>query len=111
MGKIWRLLKATSFKEVERNIFIITFFIEVEKQRVMTGRPWLFDNNLFVLKSLDGKKQLTKTTFNMEHFWIQLHRLSVCYMNRYYGKLIGYTIGKVLDVDVDNDDTRWGSFL
>lgn len=32
-------------------------------------------------------------------------------MNRYYGKLIGNTIGRVLDVDVDTNDTGLRSFL
>lgn len=69
----------------------------------------MFDNNLFVFQSLDGKKQLTKTTFNKEHFWIQLHGLLVHYMNRHYRELIGNTIGRVLDVDVENDNMRGGS--
>lgn len=32
-------------------------------------------------------------------------------MNQYFGELIGNTIGRVLDVDVDIDDTSWDSFL
>lgn len=54
MEKIWRLHKAASFKEVGKNLFIITFPTVVEKQRVMARQPWLFDNNLFVLQTLDG---------------------------------------------------------
>lgn len=111
MGKIWRLHKAASFKEAKKNLFIITFSTEAENQRVMVGRPWLFDNNLFILKSVDGRIQLTKKNFNSELCWFQPHRLLVRYMNRYYGELIGNTIGRVLDVDVDTNDTGWGSFV
>lgn len=32
-------------------------------------------------------------------------------MNLCYGNIIGEKIGKVLEVDVDDDDTRWGEFL
>lgn len=32
-------------------------------------------------------------------------------MNRFYGNLIRSSIGKVLDVNVKLDDTRWGNFL
>lgn len=32
-------------------------------------------------------------------------------MKHSYGELIGNSIGKVLDVDVDTNDTGWGSFL
>lgn len=56
MGKIWKLGKAATFKEVEKNLFIVTFSTEAEKERVSSGKPWLFDNNLFTLQPLDGRK-------------------------------------------------------
>lgn len=56
MGRIWRLHKVASFKEANKNLFIVTFSTETEKQRVMAGRLWLFDNNLFILWSLNGRK-------------------------------------------------------
>lgn len=39
MGKIWRLHKVATFKEARKNMFIITFSTEAEKQQVMVGRP------------------------------------------------------------------------
>lgn len=88
MGKIWKLNRIASFKEAEKNLFIITFSTDSEKQRVVRGKPWLFDNALFALQSLDGSKLLAKTVFDFEHFWIQLHGLPIRYMTRYYGELI-----------------------
>lgn len=38
MEKIWRLHKAATFKEAEKNLFTITFSTEAEKQRVLAGR-------------------------------------------------------------------------
>lgn len=32
-------------------------------------------------------------------------------MNRVYGNLIGKTIGQVLEIDVEDDDTSFGPFL
>lgn len=32
-------------------------------------------------------------------------------MNKKYGGLIGATLGKVLDVDVEEETTSWGPFL
>lgn len=71
----------------------------------------LFDNALFSLQSLDGSKILSKTIFDFEHFSIQMHGLPVRYMNRFYGEMIRNTIGRVLELDVDLDDTGWGSYL
>lgn len=61
----------------------------------------MFDNALFALQSLDGSKILNKIVFDSEYFWNQLHGLPIRYMNKYYGELIGNTIGRVLDMDMD----------
>lgn len=111
MEKIWRLSKYVVFKEVEKNLFIITFTTEAEKQRVLAGKHWLFDNFLFALQPLDGRKKIKKINFDFEYVWVHLHDLLVHYMKRSYGELIGNSIGIVLDLDVDIDDTGWGSFL
>lgn len=111
MGKIWKLSNFAEFKKAGKNVFIITFSTEVDKHRVLVGKPWLFDNFLFALQLLDGKMQFSKTKFEIEQFWIQLHDLLVRYVNRNYGEMIGNSIEKVTDVDVDTDDTRWGSIL
>lgn len=54
MGKICVLSKPAVFTEVGKNRIIISFNIEANKAKVINGRPWLFDNNLLALKSLDG---------------------------------------------------------
>lgn len=111
MGKIWRLNKPVSFTEVGKNIFIVTFATHVDKQWVMDGKPWLFDNNLFALQALDGYNQIAKNQFITETFWIQLHNLFIMCMNRLYGNLLGKTISKVREVDVELDNIDWGQFL
>lgn len=77
----------------------------------MEGKPWLFNNNLFALKNLDGYNQIEKIQFNTETFWVQLHKLPIMCMNGFYSNLIGKTIEKVLEVDVEEDDTVCGHFL
>lgn len=105
MRKIWKVGKAATFKEVEKNLFIVTFSKKAEKQRIFSSKPWLFDNSIFSLQPLDGRKQLNKIRFDTKYFWVQLHDLPVHYMKQTYGELIGSSIGKVLDIDVDTDDT------
>lgn len=111
MGKIWRISKPAVFAEVWTNMFIITFAIETNKCKVMQGKLWLSDGNLFALKDLDRQSQLAKVKFEAESFWVQLHDLPVIYMDKFYGNLIGNKIGKALEVDVDEDDTGWGKYL
>lgn len=76
MGKIWRLSKLAVFIEVGKNMFIVTFATGIDKQRVVVGKLWLFDSNLFALQDLDVASQLVKILINNKSFWVQLHNLS-----------------------------------
>lgn len=105
LGKIWRISKPAIIHEVGKYCFTITFDYELDKLRVLDGRPWLFDNYLFILRPLDGLLQPEAHIFNYESFWIRMYKLLVMYMNRHYGTLLGQTLGEVEDVEVDLDDT------
>lgn len=52
------------FFEIGRNTFTVTFNIDADKQGIMEGRPWQFDNNLYVLKQLEGRAQTSFMLFN-----------------------------------------------
>lgn len=97
--------------EVWKNTFIVTFATETNKQRVVNGKPWLFDGHLFAQQDLDGSCHLEETKITIESFWIRLYNLPFQCMNLYYGNLIGQTICTVLDIDVNGDDTGWREFL
>ncbi|KAL2906175.1 Cobalt-precorrin-5B C(1)-methyltransferase [Bienertia sinuspersici] len=39
---------------VETNIIVFQFFSSVDKEKVIQGSPWLFDNQLLKMKEIDG---------------------------------------------------------
>lgn len=108
MAKIWKISMPTIFKEIRQNLLTIMFATEADKLKVVEGRPWLFDNLLIALKPLGSTLTPKKMVIDKEAFWVQLHDLSVMCMNRFFGNLIGSSIGQVLDADVELDDTGWG---
>lgn len=99
--------KISYFQRGWENTFTITFATNADKQKLLDGRLYLFDNNLFALQALDSSIQLAKTQFHFELFQIQLHNMPFRYMNRHYGELIDSIIGRVYDVQVDTYDTSW----
>lgn len=68
MSKVWRTSKPGILKEVGKNLFTITFVTEMDKQREMGGRPWLFNNHLLVLKDLNGSSQPEAHSFASKCF-------------------------------------------
>lgn len=51
--KIWRVGDMPIFKGIRDNTFTISFSTVKDRDRVYSSHPWLFDNNLFVIKPVD----------------------------------------------------------
>lgn len=54
LKNIWRLLDNVAIRMIEMNLFVFQFFDESNKERVMEGRPWAFDNQILFLQELKG---------------------------------------------------------
>ncbi|XP_042954547.1 uncharacterized protein At4g02000-like [Carya illinoinensis] len=111
MARVWRLSKPAIFKDLGSNSFVISFATHVDKERVMDGRLWLFDNQLFTLKLFDGMSKPQEVNFESEVFWIQMLNLPLGIMNEDCGRKIGSSVGRVVDVDVPEDGIGWGRSL
>lgn len=92
-------------------MFVLTFATHVDKDRILDGRLWLFDNALYALRSYDGIMQPSKIPFVSEVFWMQIHNLPLGQMRRDFGVFIGETVGTILDVDTKEDGVGWGKYL
>ncbi|XP_042965921.1 uncharacterized protein LOC122299602 [Carya illinoinensis] len=111
MEKIWKVSLPLDFEEISLNCFVITFASSRDKTRVLEGCPWLFENYLFVLRDYDGEIQPNSMNFDYEKLWIQMHNLPLGYMNKRMGEEIGSSVGKVIEVDVDEEGWAWGRCL
>ncbi|XP_042962524.1 uncharacterized protein LOC122296794 [Carya illinoinensis] len=98
MGKIWRISKAAQF-------------YGADKEKVWSGRPWLFDNQVLVMKEFDGFTPIQSISFDTESFWVRLHNLPLSCMTKSKGEQIRNKVGKVEQVDVKDDGFGWETFL
>lgn len=68
MMKIWETLKPFTIMEIAADLYVINFELQADKEKVLQGRPWLFDAFLFNLKPYDGftlpsQMEFSTTTF------------------------------------------------
>lgn len=54
---IWRLKENVSIRMVDTNLFIFHFFCGLDKDRVLDGCPWCFDNQILLLKEMQVDEQ------------------------------------------------------
>lgn len=64
-----------------------------------------------IKKKVDGTQQVHQIKFTNTLLWIHLHDLLLMARNKYMGRLIGDKIGRVVEVDIEEDEMAWGEFL
>ena len=111
MIRAWQPTSQVSLKTLGLNLFLIEFEHEWDKVRIMEGRPWKFDGDLFSLAEFDGRTPIAELEFEKATFWVRMLNMPLACMSREMGHRIGASMGKVEDVDVDEDGVGWGEFL
>jgi hypothetical protein len=107
----WKLDETFSFKILGENLFLVEFMNATDKKRVLEGRPWVFDGNLFLIEDFDGSTSASEFTFDKAAFWIRMKDLPLACMGRETGKMLGSSVGTVEAVDTDGRGIGWGEFL
>jgi hypothetical protein len=59
----WRPFGEIEFKVMGDNLFMIVFEDGRDKVRVLKGRPWVFEGNLFLVEDFDGSSSPAKLNF------------------------------------------------
>lgn len=85
----WGCIRKLKIVEIGPNMFQFSFEIESEMERVLNSGPWLFDNQLLILKQWYEGIEEDNKAFNKASFWIQLWNLFL----HGFSKDIGIKIG------------------
>jgi hypothetical protein len=100
-----------TFKVLGENLFLLDFENDWDKARVMEGRPWAFERNLFAVEEFDGIASPNEIEFNHVAFWIRMFNLPLACMSQKVGFQIGSSVGEVAEVDTDGEGLGWGEYL
>ena len=105
MNQIWALSKGALFRAIENGLFVVQFANVRDKEKVLSGRPWTFDQNLVMLNDIDGEQQPSSIAMTMCPFWIRLYNLPMGCRSEKHIRLVAGGVGDV--VEVDSDGVVW----
>ncbi|KAK1589024.1 hypothetical protein Q3G72_029703 [Acer saccharum] len=111
ISKIWRIRKELEVEGISQNIFAFHFSCRDDKDRVLNGGPWSFDDGLIVLEEPEGKGDISKMKFNIADFWVQIQNVLMMCITVEICRFLGDIIGKVKDVDGGGSGVCMGKFL
>ncbi|XP_021757128.1 uncharacterized protein LOC110722170 [Chenopodium quinoa] len=105
MKQIWSLNRGVVFRKIENNLFIIQFFHWRDKEKVLDGAPWNFDNQLLLLKDICGTEQPESIEIKHCPFWVRLYNLPLDSRSDGDVRTIAEKIGHV--IQVESDELGW----
>lgn len=68
MARVWQVERNVVFKEVGKNLFLVELKERADKRRIIQGRPWSFDKNLFCIQAVKVLSLGRKCRSSMNHF-------------------------------------------
>jgi hypothetical protein len=107
----WKPSGTTIFKNLGHNMFLVEFENGWDKSRVLEGRPWVFEGNLFSVEDYNGLIAPDRMEFSKVLFWVRMFHLPLACMNETMGVKIGCSVGEVEEVETDVDGIGWGEYL
>lgn len=98
MMKLWQNKGLCKVVCLTQNVFQFVFKEAWDREVVLQGRPWLFDNYLLVLHQWEEDLKWTDECFNFSPFWVQVWNIPTHWMSLETGRKIGNQLGTVKDV-------------
>lgn len=111
MRRAWRLRAEMSYKSLKDNLFIVSFNAEGDYNFVLQGDPWLHRGDALLVAEFNGLLNPSMVNLDTVPIWVRIYDLPLVMMNRARGELYGSKMGKVREVDVQEDGCNKHDFF
>lgn len=105
MNQIWMISKPALFRAIGNGLFIIQFVSQRDREKVLDGRPWTFDQCLVLLDVIKVGVQPSDIVLNHSPFWIRLYNLPLESRSVKHVRSFAQNLGEVMDID--DDGVEW----
>lgn len=111
LADIWKPTMGINIKEIEEGIFLFQFYHEKDRQWVLDGGPWSFDNAMLIIQAIPPGEQPLKVPLWYINFWIQIYELPAGFMSETVGKQLGNFFGEFMEYDPKNSNSIWREYM
>ncbi|XP_047336132.1 uncharacterized protein At4g02000-like [Impatiens glandulifera] len=97
----WYPLKQVRAYKYDDNLFAFYLKFEFHRKWALKNGPWTVDGCILNLKHWDDTLAADEVDFSEVQFWVRITSLPLCMLNAKSGEKIGEKVGRVIDVDND----------
>ncbi|KAJ4840778.1 hypothetical protein Tsubulata_042840 [Turnera subulata] len=101
--QVWRPTHDVEIHQLDRNLFIFQFFHWQDKERVLEQEPWNFDNQILLLKNLEGDEQSSAINLTHVPLWVRAYDIPLHLRKPKFIELLGSKAGQFTQLDTDRD--------
>ncbi|CAN0903310.1 hypothetical protein LINGRAHAP2_LOCUS22488, partial [Linum grandiflorum] len=92
-------------------LILFRFYHPLDKNLVLEGGPWTFDQNLLALRGLTLGDDFTQVPLHEVDFWIQIYGLTAEFYSEVVGKALENSIGRFILYDDTIQYTDQDSYM
>ena len=97
----WSLQEDVLIRSIGSNVFLFQLFHWKDKEKVLEGRPWCFEQRLLALQDIDNNVQPSDVISGFSPFWLRLYNLPFGSRSKDCVREIFASFGEVLEVKDD----------
>ncbi|XP_071917145.1 uncharacterized protein [Coffea arabica] len=110
-SNMWPFARNLRVVEIGVNMFQFSFSNKQDMDRVLRGRPWVYDNLPWVVLPWEEGIELNLEAFNRTWIWVQLWNLPIHWITKDIGRKIGGVFSSVREVIAPNGGGKKGKLL
>ncbi|KAH1055619.1 hypothetical protein J1N35_033684 [Gossypium stocksii] len=99
MANLWHPIGGVSITDIGEKRILFRFYCEVDRDRVLKGSPWIFNNHLLLISMLKEDDNPLEVHLHQAGFWVQLHNLPSDLYSENMARQFGDFIGSFVDYD------------
>lgn len=101
MTNVLNLHNWVVMRSIDVNTFIFQFFHCQDKEKVMSGHPWCFEQRLLLLQEISNFTEPSEVNLNYSPFWVRFYNLPIGFCSDDKFKAIASSIGEVMEIEED----------
>lgn len=103
----WNPKKDFKVSKIGEKLYLFQFANVRNLNKVLYKVHWNFSNSLIIFKKYQASLAVDQCDFSTNLLWVQIFDVPISLHFEYIGRMIGSSLGKVLDVDENFNKVLW----
>jgi hypothetical protein len=110
-NKVWHLRTGLNLAPLGKNWFTVTLFSEGDYNFVARGGPWIYRGYPLLVAKVSNYARPSETVLNTVPIWVQVYDMPWNRQKKNTAQVIGNSLGKYLEADLDAEGFSPYDFL